>query len=103
MNTQNPIARKEKLVVRELEGETLVYDLARNKAFCLNRTAAAVWKSSDGRKNAARIADELSAELGASIDEEVVWTAIDQLGRDNLLEYCVPTASGKPGVTRRKQ
>ena len=103
MSTQNPLARKDKLIVRELDGETLVYDLARNKAFCLNRTAAAVWKSSDGERSAARIAEELSAEFSASVEEKMVWSAIDQLGRDNLLEYCVPVPGGKSGVTRRKQ
>lgn len=103
MSTEYPLARKDKLVVRELEGETLVYDLIRDKGFCLNRTAAAVWKSSDGEKDATQIAEELSHELGATIDEKVVWTAIDQLGRDHLLEYCIPMPANKSGMTRRTQ
>jgi Coenzyme PQQ synthesis protein D (PqqD) len=103
MSTQYPLARKDKLVVRELEDETLVYDLTRNKALCLNRTAAAVWKSSNGQKDAAQIADELSIEFGATVEEKMVWSAIDQLGRDHLLEYCIPVPANQSVVTRRKQ
>ena len=38
-----PRARQDELVVEELQDETLVYDLKRHKARCLNRTAALVW------------------------------------------------------------
>src|SRR5690242_19229747 len=93
MNMQYPLARKEKLVVRELDGEVLIYDSARNKAFCLHQLAGAVWKLSDGNKSAARIAREISTQLKATVDEKLVWSAIDRLGRDNLLEYCIPVPS----------
>ena len=39
-----PRARQDELVVEELPDETLVYDLKRHKARCLNRTAALVWQ-----------------------------------------------------------
>jgi hypothetical protein len=39
-----PKARKERLVVKELAQETLVYDENNHKAHCLNPTAALVWK-----------------------------------------------------------
>ena len=42
MSNQLPLARKDKLVVRELADEVLVYDLTRNKAFCLNRLRRAL-------------------------------------------------------------
>ena len=38
-----PKARQEQLTVRELPDETVVYDLARHKAHCLNPTAALIW------------------------------------------------------------
>lgn len=100
MNTQYPLARKDRLVIRELEGEALVYDLARNRALCLNRLASAVWKQSDGQRSARQIAAEISRELRATVDERTVWAVIDQLGRDHLLEYCIPKPAG---VTRRQQ
>jgi hypothetical protein len=32
-----------------------------------------------------------------------VWSAIDQLGRDHLLQYCVAKQSSSPRMTRRQQ
>src|SRR6266496_544525 len=96
---RHPLARKDRLVIREVEGEVLVYDLARNRAFCLNPLAGAVWKHSDGLTSAARLAERISGELGATIDEQTVWSAIDRLGRDHLLEYCIPM----PGRITRRQ
>ncbi|MBV9278705.1 MAG: hypothetical protein JOZ41_01360, partial [Chloroflexi bacterium] len=43
-----PRARKNGLIVRELEDEVLVYDLERHRAHCLNRAAGLVWKHADG-------------------------------------------------------
>ena len=42
---QLPRARTSELIVKELPDETLVYDLANDKAHCLNHTAALVWKT----------------------------------------------------------
>ena len=39
-----PRARKDGLVIKELVNETLVYDLERDEAQCLNQTAPLVWK-----------------------------------------------------------
>ncbi|HUQ94783.1 MAG TPA: PqqD family peptide modification chaperone, partial [Bryobacteraceae bacterium] len=86
-------------MVRELADEVLVYDLARDKAYCLNPIAGAVWKHSDGQTSAGQIAERVSLQLGATVEEQAVWTAIEQLGRDHLLEYCI---SAPGGVTRRE-
>lgn len=40
----SPKARKERLVIKELANETLVYDEINHKAHCLNSTAGRVWK-----------------------------------------------------------
>ncbi len=49
-----PRARQDELVVEELSDETLVYDLKRHKANCLNRTAALVWQDCDGQTSVAQ-------------------------------------------------
>ncbi len=100
---QFPLARKDHLVIRDLADEVLIYDLARNKALCLNRTAGAVWKRSNGHNSARQIAQDVSHQLGATINEEAVWTVLGQLGRDQLLEFCVSAPSHAVGVTRREQ
>ena len=51
-----PKKRKEGIIVKELPDEVLVYDLDRDKAHCLNHSAAAVWERCDGRTTVAEIA-----------------------------------------------
>jgi Coenzyme PQQ synthesis protein D (PqqD) len=83
--TSRPAARHDSLVVRELPGELLVYDTETHEAHCLNETAASVWKRCDGRTSVADIAATLSATLGTEIDEDVVWLALEDLWKRNLL------------------
>jgi hypothetical protein len=95
-----PVAGNEALLVRELAGELVVYDLERHEAHCLNRTAALVFQQCDGRTNVGEIASRLQAELGASADEELVWQALEQLDGARLLRH-KPTRPKGPGCSRR--
>ena len=97
-----PKARQNKLVVQELADEVLVYDLERDKAHCLNQTAAMVWKQCDGNNDAAQIAGRVGAELQAPVDERLVWFALEQLGRDKLLEESIVPPAVLAGMTRRQ-
>lgn len=81
-----PAARKSGLVIQDVDEEVLVYDLDNNKAHCLNRTAAFVWKACDGRKTAADIATQMEKEFAQKVSEDLVWLAVDQLSRGKLLE-----------------
>ena len=81
----HPVARKDGLLVRELPGEVLVYDAETKEAHCLNDTAASVWKQCDGRTSVPEIAANLSATLGAAVDEDIVWLALEDLWQRNLL------------------
>ena len=85
-NPQYPTARKAGLVVQEVPDEVLVYDLDTNKAHCLNKTAAAVWRFCDGKSSVPEIAKFLSSEMGTKVDDDLVWLAIDQLNESSLLE-----------------
>ena len=80
-----PAAMKTKLVVRELEDEVLVYDAEGRRAHCLNRTAALVWKSCDGKTPVSRIAERVGRQLSSPLAEEVVWLALSQLADFDLL------------------
>lgn len=97
----NPIARKEKLVVQEMPDEVLVYDLNTHKAHCLNKTAAFVWSCCDGGVSAAEIANLSNEEGPEPITEEMVWLAIKQLSKANLLENTVVVPVAVPHVSRR--
>lgn len=98
----NPARRTEGLVVTELMGEVLVYDLERHRAHCLNPPAAIVFKSCDGTRTIAELAALLERELGTPADPDCVWLALDCLGKAHLLRRRVrrPGESGR--LTRRE-
>lgn len=85
-SSQVPVARNEGLVIQEMPDEVLVYDLEDNKAFCLNPTAAEIWKSCDGIKTVAEIASDLNGGRDQATNEDVVWLALEQLKEKNLLK-----------------
>jgi hypothetical protein len=85
LSQQKPLARKEGLVIQEMPGEVLVYDLATNKAHCLNETAALVWNYCDGSNSVADITRLFGNQSGKPVEENLVWLAIDQLNENNLL------------------
>jgi len=95
-NSQFPVARKSGLVVQEMPDEVLVYDLNTNKAHCLNRTAASVWKACDGKTSVSDIA----THYGRGNNEDLVWLAVDQLSENDLLEKQV--SSKFKGQSRRE-
>ena len=99
-NLQKPVARHEGLVVQEMPDEVLVYDLNTNKAHCLNKSAAAVWKNCDGSNSISDIAAILKNEFKTPVSDDFVWLAIDQLGKDELLEQKITAPAN--GLTRRE-
>lgn len=96
---QAALAREEGLVIQELIDEVLVYDLKRQKAHYLNKTAALIWNQCDGQKTVAEIATKLQQQTGIPVNEDVVWYGLDKLSQANLLEKRM--ASPITGVTRR--
>ena len=96
-----PAARKEGLIVQKLEEEVLVYDEQRHKAHCLNRTAALVWQQCDGRSTIAEVARKVSRQINAPVEEDVVWVAIEELGKRELLKERV-SSSARSNVSRRE-
>lgn len=96
-----PRARKDDLVTRQIPGELLVYDLKRHKAYCLNATAAAVWKRSDGKHTVSDLAAELQKDQKSPVDERIVWLALDQLEKYYLLQTKAAKPVGLPTLSRR--
>jgi hypothetical protein len=81
----HPQARHDDVLVEELDGETLVYDLRRHKAHCLNPTAAFVWRRCDGHTSVAEIAALLPGALSVPAEEALVWLALQRLEQLQLL------------------
>ena len=96
-----PISRKENLVVQDLGKETFIYDLENDKVFSLNETSAFVWNKLDGKTSVADLALELSGNFDQPANEDLVWLAIDELRKFDLLEKeSLPKAMSK--VKRRE-
>ena len=96
-----PRARTDGLVVRELAGELLVYDRDRNKAHCLNETAALIWKHCDGRTTVSKLRALLQEDKVPPVDEHVIWYALDQFAKDHLLQEGLKRPAGIGRLSRR--
>ena len=94
-----PQARKDGLVVQDLEDETLVYDLENHKAHCLNRAAATVWRLCDGTRDEASLARLLGKKMADAVDEDIVRLALRDLAAARLLRE--PLGS-RPRISRRR-
>jgi hypothetical protein len=97
---ENPVARRNALVTLDVTDETLVYDLETNKAHCLNRSAALIWKLCDGTNNIGDIARRFEETNGGRITEDFVWLGLSQLGESRLLDSTLPPRSA--GRSRRQ-
>jgi hypothetical protein len=97
-----PRARKEGLLIQELPGELLVYDLERHKAHCLNAAAAEVWKQCDGRTLVSEVMAASRKKLGADKGEAAVWYSLEQLQKARLLAEPVAIPETAAGVSRRR-
>jgi hypothetical protein len=98
---QAPRARKDGLLVQELHGEVLVYDLERDKAHCLNPTAALIWQHCDGQTTIRELTRLLENSLATPIDEDVIWCALHQLEKDRLLQAPLAIPPGMHRISRR--
>jgi hypothetical protein len=121
-----PKARRDGLITKEVDGELLIYDRTRDKAHCLNGSAAAIWKLCDGQTTTHEIARQLGSnpttapqaveqDCGVTteaatqepdqFDERIVWLALSELRRSHLLEELgdkAPWPQAIMGMSRRE-
>ncbi|HSE36933.1 MAG TPA: PqqD family peptide modification chaperone [Blastocatellia bacterium] len=97
-----PEARRDGLVVQELSGEVLVYDLKRNKAHCLNSTAALVWEYCDGKTSVTGIARAIEGRTNGPVEEDLVWLGVEQLSKSDLLRERATLPNETVGLSRRE-
>ena len=95
-------ARRERLLVREVEDELVVYDLERHRAHSLSRAAALIWRHCDGRATVTELAALLQRELDVAHDETVVWMALRRLGKAHLLQEHVTVPAQAVSCSRRE-
>lgn len=95
-------SREANLVVTDLNNETLIYDFSRHKAYCLNETAAFVWKKANGKQSVSQIAEALAKKTKQTVNEEIIWLAIEELNKENLIAKFDETDSPLKGISRRE-
>jgi hypothetical protein len=95
-----PQARAIELVVTELDGEQLVYDLGLHKMHHLNRISMLVWEACDGKTTAGQVMDRLR-ELDNQTVDDVLWLALGQLQSASLLDESYDSPGGAGSYSRR--
>ena len=94
-----PKARSTRLVVRELDSETLIYDLVSHKATCLNAFSAQVWRLCDGNRTVHEITKALAL---ADPAEGAVALTLKKLSRADLLTGPIHRADPVPSALSRR-
>jgi hypothetical protein len=89
------------VIVQEVFGEILIYDLERNIVRRLNPIAAAIWKQCDGHKDVAQIVQSMAPQSEGQVDEQVVLLAVRQLSRSHLFTAPAPEMPSAKRVSRR--
>ena len=74
-----PKAKLENVVVQDLKGELLVYNLTTHKAYTLNETSKIVFESCDGETSF----DELKRQH--KFTDDLIYLALDELKANDLL------------------
>jgi hypothetical protein len=101
-NDVRPISRKANIVMQGVGKEILIYDLSSNKAYSLNETCAMIWQMCDGETTVSQIIDNLAETLNTPITENLVWLALEQLKKDDLLENKSEISPTYSGLSRRE-
>lgn len=96
-----PLARRQDIVTKEIDGELLIYDCVRDEAHCLNQSAAAIWKLCDGRTGISEMAQLVSRATRIPVDEVVIHSALEQLSARELLAKPDDVRSRSFDISRR--
>lgn len=102
MNNFKPLARRQGIVTAPVNDELLIYTSENKMGHALNRTARLVWEQCDGAHTVLEIATELSNSTLAPISEDVVWYALAQLEKQDLLVKTSANIVTFPQLTRRE-
>lgn len=101
-NDFKPSGLKNNIIIQELDKELLLYDLSRNKAFCLNETAMIVWNLCDGENSVKDIRRKTGKKLKTVVPEEIIWLVLDRLKSEQLLSNHREITPKFNGLSRRE-
>jgi len=91
----------DRITIRDIDAETLLYDQRTHKAWCLNQSSACIWRLCDGTKTLPEIAAIATRQLDSVMSEDLVLLILAELRDKELLEE--PSAAVLPeGLSRRQ-
>jgi len=91
----------DRITIREIEAEVLIYDERTHRAWCLNPSSACIWQLCDGRNTVGMIATESAKKLGSAVNEDLVLLTLEELQQKSLIEGGM--VEGLPrGASRRE-
>ena len=91
-----PVTRTEDIVIQIIDKEVLIYDLKTNKAYCLNETSNIIFQACCKKTSF----DELKRKHKFS--EDIIFLALDEFRRENLLAENQSYNSPFSGMSRRE-
>jgi hypothetical protein len=91
-----PKSRTDNIVIQNLTKEVLIYDLLTDKAFCLNETSSIIFNACDGKTSFSQLKSE------TELSDDVIFLALDELKRADLLEKNADYKSPFIGMSRRE-
>jgi Coenzyme PQQ synthesis protein D (PqqD) len=74
------------VTIQEVGTETLIYDSASHKAWCLNQSAGSIWRLCNGRNAVSQIASRASAELDSFVSDDLVLLTVAELCKQALID-----------------
>lgn len=91
-----PQARRHNILVQDAGKELLLYDLKTNKAYCLNKTSKIVFEACDGNTDFGEF------KRKNNFTDDLIYFALDEFKRENLLDEIDNFISPLNGMTRRE-
>ncbi len=99
---RRPKALRAGLIVREVGGETLVYDTRRHRMHCLGPLVARIWRACTGRRTVAQVSASVCDGQGHRVDEAAVELALLRLRRARLVDrHDPPVAASRRELLQR--
>ena len=98
----NPRKTEVDMIAEEVHSEVVLYDKQRNRAHCLNRTAAFVREQCDGNTPVREIVARAEAQLELPEAEGVVMLTLKELSNAGLIEGDLALEANGSGFTRRE-
>ncbi|MBW8813079.1 MAG: hypothetical protein JF588_06600 [Caulobacterales bacterium] len=99
--SQFPVAKRNRTIALQVGPELVVQDRSGQELARLDALDAFLWESADGTIGVPDLARRASESLGAAVDRETVWSALDRLADAGLLEQRATPPGSLPDVSRR--